>query len=103
MHVRSIYDNHLAPSDIPQTKSTTIFADVLSGVGLGALFGVDSRDSHLLGQHTVRMSPISTANLNPDGQTFCFARPGQHILIPVVLNNTIPTHFRYSLTPLGFA
>ena len=90
-----------APSDIPQTGGNTIFTDVLASVGLGALFGIDGRDSHLLGQHTVRMSPISTANLNPYGQTFCIAHPGQHVLVPIILNNTNPTHIKYTLTPLG--
>ncbi|PCH34046.1 hypothetical protein WOLCODRAFT_130155 [Wolfiporia cocos MD-104 SS10] len=61
----------------------------------------DRRDSHLLGQHTVRMSPISTANLNPYGQTYCLAAPGDSILIPVLLNNTHPNIVQYSLTPLG--
>lgn len=60
-----------------------------------------SGDSHLLGQHTVRMSPISTANLNPNGLTFCLSSPGDVTLVPVLLNNTNPSSLRYSLTPLG--
>ncbi|KAJ3558980.1 hypothetical protein NM688_g617 [Phlebia brevispora] len=91
------------PSEITSTGTALNFGDVLNGIGLGALVGyAGGRDSHLLGQHTVRMSPISTANLNPYGQTFCIAYPGQDILIPVLLNNTNPTHLRYTLTPLGY-
>ena len=60
------------------------------------------RDAHLLGQHTVRMSPISTAHLNPYSQTFCIASSGQSILIPVLLNNTNPANLKYTLTPLGY-
>ncbi|KAH9947096.1 hypothetical protein B0H21DRAFT_778726 [Amylocystis lapponica] len=71
--------------------------------GLGFLTGSSGkRDTHLLGQHTVRMSPISTAQLNPYGETFCLAAPGHSILIPILLNNTNPTTVRYSLTPLGY-
>lgn len=92
-----------APSDIPHTGPSLSFSEALASVGLGALFGVGGgSDAHLLGQHTVRMSPISTANLNPYGQTFCIAHPGQHVLVPVLLNNTNPTSIKYSLTPLGY-
>lgn len=56
----------------------------------------------MLGQHTVRMSPISTAKLNPYAQTFCIASPGESILIPVLLNNTNPVAVKYTLTPLGY-
>jgi nucleoporin POM152 len=59
-------------------------------------------DTHLLGQHTVRMSPVSTAQLNPNGLTYCLAPPGNSILIPVLLNNTTPLNVRYSLLPLGY-
>ncbi|KAF7320467.1 hypothetical protein MKEN_00831600 [Mycena kentingensis (nom. inval.)] len=59
-------------------------------------------DSHLLGQHTVRMSPISTARLNPQRSTFCLAEPGSSALIPVLLNNTEVSSLRYSLLPLGY-
>ena len=48
------------------------------------------------------MSPISTAQLNPDSETYCIPEDGQSILIPVLLNNTNPTSVRYTLTPLGF-
>ena len=72
--------------------------------GLSSLFGSGtSQDANLLGQHTVRMSPISTAHLNPYSETFCLAAPGQSVLIPVVLNNTNPTSLRYTLTPLGYS
>lgn len=57
---------------------------------------------HLLGQHTIRMSPISTAHLNPNGQTFCLAPPGNTVLIPILLNNTSPFNVKYTLTPLGY-
>lgn len=49
------------------------------------------------------MSPISTAQLNPNGHTFCLARPGGSVLVPVLLNNTTPTGISYSLTPLGLS
>lgn len=48
------------------------------------------------------MSPISTANINPNYETFCIPDNGEPILIPVLLNNTNPTNIRYTLTPLGF-
>lgn len=48
------------------------------------------------------MSPISTAHLNPYGETFCLTAPGQNILIPILLNNTNPVNVRYTLTPLGY-
>lgn len=59
-------------------------------------------DSHLSGEHVVRMSPISTAKLNPYGETFCLASPSHSILVPLLLNNTSPAAVRYSLVPLGY-
>ena len=61
-----------------------------------------SKDSHLLGQHTVRMSPISTAHLNPQNLNFCLSPTNRAVLIPVVLNNTNIAGLRYSVTPLGY-
>jgi nucleoporin POM152 len=65
------------------------------------LISSPDHDDHLLGQHTVRMSPISTAQLHLDSRSFCLASPGDTVLIPVLLNNSQPTSIRYSLTPLG--
>jgi nucleoporin POM152 len=85
------------------TSSSTppALASFLSGLGLDFLTPSYTSDAHLLGQHIVRMSPISTAQLNPEGQTFCLADASSSVLIPVLLNNTTPTTLRYSLTPLG--
>ena len=66
------------------------------------LFGAyDSNDPRLLGQHTVRMSPISTAQLNPYAEAFCLVSPGSVVLVPILLNNTTPVGIRYVLLPLG--
>ncbi|KAI9068689.1 hypothetical protein FKP32DRAFT_1587461 [Trametes sanguinea] len=86
-----------SPSGIASTKTSFIW-DYLPDFGLPVLYG--SKDAHLLGQHTVRMSPISTAQLNPYGETFCLADSNSHVLIPVLLNNTSPSSVRYTLTPL---
>lgn len=72
------------------------------GAGLFSPASASTRDAHLLGQHTVRMSPISTAQLNPNAQTFCLAPNAQSLLIPVLLNNTNPMSLRYSISPLGY-
>lgn len=62
-----------------------------------------SSDAHLLGQHTIRMSPISTAQLNPHAHTFCLSpNTGNTVLIPVLLNNTDVGNLRYTLVPLGY-
>ncbi|THH33416.1 hypothetical protein EUX98_g778 [Antrodiella citrinella] len=88
--------------EVISTGSSSGIVDYVPG--LGSLFGSGgSHDHNLLGQHTVRMSPIATAHLNPQSQTFCLTAPGQSILIPVVLNNTSPTSLRYTLTPLGYS
>lgn len=73
--------------------------------GLGALvrYGSGQYDSHLVGHHTVRMSPISTARLNPHSETFCISSAGKSVLIPVLLNNTIPSNLRYTLVPLAYS
>ncbi|KAF5388595.1 hypothetical protein D9757_004684 [Collybiopsis confluens] len=70
--------------------------------GLLSSSQVAQSDEHLLGQHTVRMSPISTAQLNPFGDSFCLSSTGNVVLVPVLLNNTSPTALRFSVTPLGF-
>ena len=67
------------------------------------LFGTNNGgDPHLLGQHTVRMSPISTARLNPYVEPFCLETPGSAVLVPILLNNTTPIGIRYTLLPLGY-
>ncbi|KAJ6503388.1 hypothetical protein C8R47DRAFT_1105937 [Mycena vitilis] len=91
-------------SDLPATPQAFSVYDILGPLSFGLLSysSLGSRDSHLLGQHTVRMSPISTARLNPQGSTFCLAEPGASVLIPVLLNNTDISALRYSLVPLGY-
>ncbi|KAI0660622.1 hypothetical protein C8Q70DRAFT_976905 [Cubamyces menziesii] len=77
---------------------TSAIWDYLPDFGLPVLYG--GKDTHLLGQHTVRMSPISTAQLNPYGETYCLPTTSSHVLIPLLLNNTSPTSVKYTLTPL---
>ncbi|KIJ53452.1 hypothetical protein M422DRAFT_241697 [Sphaerobolus stellatus SS14] len=62
---------------------------------------VINQGGHLFGQHTVRLSPISTGKLNPLGKSFCLSHPNDEVLLPVVFNNTQPTHLMYSISPLG--
>ncbi|KAF8314013.1 hypothetical protein DL93DRAFT_2228159 [Clavulina sp. PMI_390] len=80
--------------------------------------------SHLLGQHTVRLSPIrfdisvilgisprradrwplkySKARLNPENLPFCIASPTAGVFIPILLNNTKTLSFvSYSVSALG--
>ncbi|KAJ8084484.1 hypothetical protein PM082_003254 [Marasmius tenuissimus] len=92
--------NRVEWATTPQASS---FLDVVAPFTFGLLSREQSisSDSHLLGQHTVRMSPISTAQLNHDGNSFCLPATGSTVLIPVLLNNTNPTHLTYSITPLG--
>jgi nucleoporin POM152 len=89
--------------DIPSTPEPFRLSDILAPLTFGLLsFDATPRDAHLLGQHTVRMSPISTAHLNPHALTFCLPpAPSAHVLVPILVNNTIPTNVRYSFTPLG--
>lgn len=83
--------------DLPATPEPFRFADIFS------LFSDAPRgDQHLLGQHTVRMSPISTAHLNPDAFTFCLSPSSDSVLIPILVNNTTPANVRYSFTPLTY-
>ncbi|KAI9512489.1 hypothetical protein F5148DRAFT_1162138 [Russula earlei] len=70
--------------------------------GLVTASGYGSKDAHLAGQHTVRMSPISTAQLNPYGQRFCLDTSSSSVLVPILLNNSNPTSLRYTITPLGY-
>ncbi|KAG6380911.1 hypothetical protein JVT61DRAFT_5303 [Boletus reticuloceps] len=90
--------------DLPATPEQLRIADVFSPSGLLSLFFPDipRTDQHLLGQHTVRMSPISTAHLNPDALTFCLSPPSHSVLIPILVNNTTPANVRYSFTPLTY-
>lgn len=88
-------------ADLPSTPPPLSLSKVLSSVGLNMLASSSDTNSHLLGQHTVRMSPVSTAQLNPNHDTFCLPSSGAPILIPIILNNTTPTTLRYSLLPLG--
>ncbi|KAI0068080.1 hypothetical protein BV25DRAFT_515842 [Artomyces pyxidatus] len=86
-------------------QSALSFSGIVSSLGLGFLTS-DSyadKDAHLGGQHIVRMSPISTAHLNPYTQGFCLPSPTSSVLIPILLNNSNAAALRYSITPLGFA
>ena len=86
--------------DLPATPEPFRIADIFFPF---SFFSDAPRgDQHLLGQHTVRMSPISTAHLNPDALTFCLSPPSHSVLIPVLVNNTTPANVRYSFTPLTY-
>ncbi|KAI0652414.1 hypothetical protein C8Q79DRAFT_98543 [Trametes meyenii] len=87
-------------SGFSSTRTSAIW-DYLPDFGLPVLYG--TKDTHLLGQHTVRMSPISTAQLNPYGETFCLPSTSSDVLIPLLLNNTTPNSVKYTLTPLGYS
>jgi nucleoporin POM152 len=81
--------------------SMSSFLSILTfGLVTGAGYG--SRDTNLAGQHTVRMSPISTAQLNPYGQLFCLDASSNSVLVPILLNNSNPTSLHYTITPLGY-
>ncbi|KIY73469.1 hypothetical protein CYLTODRAFT_485323 [Cylindrobasidium torrendii FP15055 ss-10] len=83
--------------ELPSTSTSSAFS---SWFGFsGASYG-GSNDAHLLGQHTVRMSPISTAQLNPGGTNYCLGSATDAALVPILLNNTAPITLRYSLTSL---
>ncbi|KAG1754906.1 uncharacterized protein EDB91DRAFT_259356 [Suillus paluster] len=89
--------------DLPSTPEPFRLSDILSPLTFGFFsFDTTLKDPHLLGQHTVRMSPISTAHFNPHHHTFCLPPVSSaHVLVPILVNNTIPTNVRYSFTPLG--
>ncbi|KAI6120638.1 hypothetical protein EDD16DRAFT_1692102 [Pisolithus croceorrhizus] len=82
------------------------FADGLLFGGISLNFGQRSPDLHtrsnLQRQHTVHMSPISTAQLNPDGHPFCLSPPGHTAFVPILVNGTAPSSVRYSFTPLTY-
>ncbi|KIJ66251.1 hypothetical protein HYDPIDRAFT_86511 [Hydnomerulius pinastri MD-312] len=89
--------------DLSSTPEPFRLTDILTPSGLLSIFSDSTRgDQHLLGQHTVRMSPISTAHLNPDAHTFCLSPPSDTVLIPILVNNTTPANVRYSFTPLTY-
>ena len=92
-----VFTSSTARPNLVSTGQSFSILDLIPGLGSS-----NGRDAHILGQHTVRMSPISTAHLNFNSETFCIPDDGQSILIPVLLNNTNPTNVRYTLTPLGF-
>ncbi|KAG5722295.1 putative nucleoporin [Termitomyces sp. T112] len=83
------------------TTESATFLDYIAPFTFGLLAAAGPRDAHLVGQHTVRMSPISTAQLNPDSLPFCLSPPSNFVLIPVLLNNTTPAELKFSLTTLG--
>lgn len=88
--------------DLPSTPETFSFRNILAAITFGLISSsTNFRDSNLQGQHTIRMSPISTAHLNPQNFNFCLSSSGS-MLIPVLLNNTNISGLKYSLTPLGY-
>ncbi|KAF7307041.1 hypothetical protein MIND_00497200 [Mycena indigotica] len=89
-------------SDLAATPEPFTLLALLSTVSFGFVGSRHASDAHLKGEHTVRMSPISTARLNPHHSTFCLAEPKASVLIPILLNNTDISTLRYSLIPLGY-
>ncbi|KAG6817953.1 hypothetical protein H0H87_012421 [Tephrocybe sp. NHM501043] len=86
---------------LTSTSEPFSFLDYIAPLSFGIFTASGSKDAHLVGQHTVRMSPISTAQLNPDALSFCLSPPNNFVLIPVLLNNTSPAEVKFSLTSLG--
>ncbi|TFK40586.1 hypothetical protein BDQ12DRAFT_459576 [Crucibulum laeve] len=58
------------------------------------------KDFHLLGEHSIRMSPINTAQLNPDGLGQCIPGSSQSAFIPLLLKGGKVAGVRYSFTSL---
>ncbi|KZO96434.1 hypothetical protein CALVIDRAFT_473922, partial [Calocera viscosa TUFC12733] len=56
--------------------------------------------SHIMGQHTVRLSPVNTAELNPQGLRHCFTSGQRPISVPVLVNNTVPHNIKFSIESL---
>ncbi|KAI0001714.1 hypothetical protein BJV77DRAFT_1075828 [Russula vinacea] len=93
--------DHVGLQSSSDMLSMSSFLSILTfGLVTGAGYG--SRDTNLAGQHTVRMSPISTAQLNPYGQLFCLDASSNSVLVPILLNNSNPTSLHYTITPLGY-
>lgn len=100
----SYFKNFLIPIvlDLPSTPESIGVRNILAAFTFGLIASsAGSRDIHLQGQHTIRMSPISTAHLNPSNLNFCLSSSGS-VLVPVILNNTDMSGLKYSLTPLGY-
>ncbi|KAJ8702215.1 hypothetical protein PTI98_000954 [Pleurotus ostreatus] len=98
MHSRSYGRSNQEVLGTPEPFS---LLDLVAPLTFGLISSTSDKDAHLLGQHTVRMSPISTAQLYPNSQTFCLSSQSNFVLVPVLLNNTHPHHLRYSISPLG--
>lgn len=90
-------------NDLAYTPESSSVLSILGPLTFGLLSSSQVQsDGHLLGQHTVRMSPISTAQLNPYEEAFCLPSTGD-VLVPILLNNTNHlVSLRFSVTPLGF-
>ncbi|KAL4070659.1 hypothetical protein J3A83DRAFT_4372847 [Scleroderma citrinum] len=97
------YSNIHQRIDVTSTPGPFHWADLFSPSRLASLFYDGSnKNQHLLGQHTVHMSPISTAHLNPEGHPFCLSPPGYTTFVPILVNGTTPASVRYSFTPLTY-
>lgn len=60
-------------------------------------------EKHLLGQHTIRLLPYSTANLNPLSLHYCipYDDPSfENLFVPVLFNNSNPHLVQYTVRPL---
>ncbi|KAG5650743.1 hypothetical protein H0H81_011187 [Sphagnurus paluster] len=90
-----------ASNEMSSTPEVFSLFDYIAPLSFGLISSSGQKDAHLIGQHTVRMSPISTAQLNPQALSFCLSPPHNFVLIPVLLNNTNVAEIQYSITPLG--
>ncbi|KAI0036593.1 hypothetical protein K488DRAFT_40635 [Vararia minispora EC-137] len=97
----NLYEGHASP-DASSARSVGLTGFLSVPLAMLGWDVLSNQDSHLQGQHTVRMSPISTAFLNPYGQTYCLSGSSSSVLIPILLNNSNPTAVHYSVYPLGY-
>ncbi|KAG5647752.1 hypothetical protein DXG03_008475 [Asterophora parasitica] len=99
--VTGTFESSSSSSGLSSTPEAFSLMDYVAPLTFGLLSTSGAKDAHLIGQHTVRMSPISTAQINPQALSFCLSPPENFVLIPVILNNTNVAELRYSITPLG--
>ncbi|KAG0341413.1 hypothetical protein BG004_006039 [Podila humilis] len=91
----------ITPADIAYSSALKLRGVLPSFSRRETSYSTD-QDSHLLGRHTVLITPYSSAVINPEEQCFCIPMANLPVIqqpeIPIVLNGSLPHVIEYTIT-----
>ncbi|KAF9405689.1 hypothetical protein BGZ94_003413, partial [Podila epigama] len=91
----------ISPSAIARSSVSKVWGYVPSITRREENYHAD-QDAHLLGRHTVFITPYSSAIMNPEEQCYCIPVANMPVIekpeIPIVFNGSVPHAIEYTVT-----